>query len=128
MIGLAVMSRKDNAIGTVISIAIGTSMLQFKNIFKKPVLWLPTIIVSAILGPLSTVLFKIKTAPSGSGMGTSGVIGQIATFDAMDYSMSTLMRVGLLHIILPLILVFGIDVLFRKRGIILPGDLTLMTD
>ena len=49
MLGFAVMSRKDNNIGTVISVGIGTSMLQFKNILKKPIIWLPTIIVSAIL-------------------------------------------------------------------------------
>ena len=34
MIGFAVQSRKDNKIGTIISIGIGTSMLQFKNIKK----------------------------------------------------------------------------------------------
>ncbi|HQN74743.1 MAG TPA: PTS sugar transporter subunit IIC, partial [Bacillota bacterium] len=50
MLGFAIMSRKDNNIGTVISVAIGTSMLQFKNILKKPIIWLPTIMVSAILG------------------------------------------------------------------------------
>ncbi|MFW5838603.1 MAG: PTS transporter subunit IIC [Bacillota bacterium] len=128
MVGFAIMSRKDNSIGTVISIAIGTSMLQFKNILRKPILWLPPIIVSAILGPLSTVLFKIETAYSGSGMGTSGFIGQIATFDAMDYSFSTLMSVGLLHIVLPIILVLILDTIFRKKGLIAPGDLALITD
>ena len=35
MIGFAVQSRKDNNIGMVLSIAFGTSMLQFKNILKK---------------------------------------------------------------------------------------------
>ena len=48
MIGFAVQSRKDNSIGVVLSIAFGTSMLQFKNILRKPIIWLPTIITSAI--------------------------------------------------------------------------------
>ena len=34
MVGFAIQSRKDNNIGTVISIGIGTSMFQFKNILK----------------------------------------------------------------------------------------------
>ena len=34
-VGFAVMSRKDNKFGTVISVAFGTSMLQFKNILKS---------------------------------------------------------------------------------------------
>ena len=54
MVGFAIQSRKDNSLGMVISIGIGTSMLQFKNILKKPIIWLPTIIASAILGPIST--------------------------------------------------------------------------
>ena len=41
MVGFAVMSRKDNNIGTVVSVGVGTSMLQFKNILKKPIIWLP---------------------------------------------------------------------------------------
>ena len=35
MVGFAIQSIRDNKIGTVISVGIGTSMLQFKNILKK---------------------------------------------------------------------------------------------
>lgn len=41
MIGFAVMSMDDNDIGDVVAIGIGTSMLQFKNIVKHPIIWLP---------------------------------------------------------------------------------------
>ncbi len=127
MLGFAVMSRKDNSIGAVISIAIGTSMLQFKNILRKPIIWLPPIIVSAFLGPLSTLLFKIQTDASGAGMGTSGLVGQIATFDVMGYAPGVLFSVLILHFVLPITLVFGIDILFRKQGWIVAGDLSLQT-
>lgn len=125
MIGFAVMSRKDNNIGTVISIAIGTSMLQFKNILKNPIIWLPTIITSAILGPLSTLLFQMENIPSGSGMGTSGLIGQIGTFDAMGYTATAITGVILLHFVLPIVLVGSIDWYFRKKTWIKQGDLLL---
>lgn len=125
MLGFAVMSRKDNNIGTVISVGIGTSMLQFKNILRKPIIWLPTIIVSAILGPLATLVFKTQTNPIGSGMGTSGLVGQIATFDAMGYTSSAFLSIGILQIALPIILVWILDVLFRKKGLIQPGDLKI---
>jgi hypothetical protein len=125
MLGFAVMSRKDNNIGTVISIAIGTSMLQFKNILKKPIIWLPTIIVSAILGPVSTLLFKTQTLPAGSGMGTSGLVGQFATLDAMGNNASAYLSILVLQIALPIVLVFITDVLFRKYHLIQPGDLKL---
>ncbi len=125
MLGFAVMSRKDNNIGTILSVGIGTSMLQFKNILKKPIIWLPTIIVSAILGPLSTVLFKMTTTSIGAGMGTSGLVGQIATIDSMGVSVTSILGILILQIVLPIILVLTVDILFRKFGWIKKGDLAI---
>lgn len=122
-IGFAIQSRHDNNIGMVISIAIGTSMLQFKNILKKPIVWLPTILASAILGPVSTCLVKIKCMGSSAGMGTSGLVGQIGTFASMGNTWQTWVGIFVLEIILPLILVFLFDFLFRKLGWIKKGDL-----
>ena len=124
MVGFAVQSRKDNNIGTVISVGIGTSMLQFKNIIKKPIIWLPTIIASAILGPISTCWLQLSCMGSAAGMGTAGLVGQIGTISSMDIS-SWQLWVGLfgLEIIAPILLVFGIDLLFRKLGWIKEGDL-----
>lgn len=126
MIGFAIQSRKDNSVGQVISIGIGTSMLQFKNIIKKPVIWLPTIIVSAILGPISTMWLKLGCMGSSAGMGTAGLVGQIGTISSMGVN-SWQAWVGIfgLQIILPAILVFLIDLLFRKIGWIKEGDLKI---
>ena len=129
MIGFAVQSRKDNNIGTVISIGIGTSMLQFKNILKKPLIWLPTIITSAILGPISTCWIKVVCMGSSAGMGTAGLVGQIGTISSMLEAGSDTWRivVGILalQIVLPGVLVFFIDLLFRKLGWIKEGDLKI---
>lgn len=125
MVGFAVMSIKDNKIGTVISVGIGTSMLQFKNILRKPIIWLPTIIVSAILGPISTCVLKLKCTGSNAGMGTSGLVGQIGTFAEMGSTWQTWVGILGLQIILPAVLVFIIDKIFRKYGLIKPGDLTI---
>lgn len=124
MIGFAIQSRKDNNIGMVLSIGIGTSMLQFKNIIKKPIIWLPTIIASAILGPISTCVFKLKCMyPNNAGMGTAGLVGVIGTFNEMGFSLPNFFIIILMEIILPLILVFLIDLLFRKLKWIKEGDL-----
>ena len=129
MVGFAIQSRKDNNIGTVISIGIGTSMLQFKNILKKPVIWLPTIIASAILGPISTCWIKVICMGSSAGMGTAGLVGQIGTISSMLENGSDTWRiiVGILalQIVLPGALVFGIDLFFRKMGWIKEGDLKI---
>ena len=126
MVGFAIQSRKDNNIGMILSIGIGTSMLQFKNILKKPIIWLPTIIASAILGPISTCLFKIKCLGANAGMGTAGgvgIIGSISSSMADSFDVSMFLKIISLEVILPLLLVFIIDLLFRKLNLIQEGDL-----
>ena len=83
MVGFALMSFKDNKWNGLFSIGIGTSMLQFSNIVKKPLLWLPTIIASAIMGPLSTMVFMMENTPSGAAMGKSGLVGLFGAYEAM---------------------------------------------
>ncbi|NLV29154.1 MAG: PTS sugar transporter subunit IIC [Erysipelotrichaceae bacterium] len=126
MIGFMIQSRKDNNIGAMISIGIGTSMLQFKNIVKKPIIWLPTIIASAILGPVSTMWLKLICIGPSAGMGTAGLVGQIGTLGSMGVG-SWQAWVGIfgLQIVAPALLVFGIDLLFRKLKWIKEGDLKL---
>lgn len=124
MVGFAIQSRKDNNIGMVISIGIGTSMLQFKNILKKPIIWLPTIIASAILGPISTCLLKTICIGSSAGMGTAGLVGQIGTISSMGIgSWQAWVSIFVLQIVAPTVLVFALDLLFRHFGLIKEGDL-----
>jgi len=123
MIGFAVISFRDNGIGGSLSQGIGTSMLQFPNIVRKPQVWLPVLFASAIIGPLATVVFRMENSPIGAGMGTSGLVGQIATLEVMGSS--ALPQVLLLHFILPAVLTFAFAALFRRRGLIREGDLKL---
>ena len=126
MVGFAVQSRKDNSAGMVVSIGIGTSMLQFKNILRKPIVWLPTIIASAILGPISTCWLHVVCMGSSAGMGTAGLVGQIGTISSMGAAnWQTWVGIFALQIVAPGILVFFIDLLFRKLGWIKEGDLTV---
>lgn len=126
MIGFMVQSRKDNNLGTLISIGIGTSMLQFKNILKKPAIWLPTIIASAILGPISTCWLHVTCLGSAAGMGTAGLVGQIGTLASMGAdSWQAWVGVIGLEIVLPAILVWALDLLFRKFEMIKDGDLKI---
>ena len=123
MVGFMIQSRKDNPIGMVISIGIGTSMLQFKNILRKPIIWLPTIIASAILGPISTCWLKLACEGANAGMGTAGLVGLIGTYSTMGNTWETWVGIFGLMIVAPCLLVFVIDLLFRKFGLIKEGDL-----
>ena len=125
IIVLAAISVKENGIGGIVAQGIGTSMLQVSNIIKNPWILVPPTLASAILGPLSTVVFKMTNVPAGAGMGTSGLVGQIGTFTAMGFSVSVLLEILLLHIALPALLSIVIDRILKRAGKIKVGDYKL---
>lgn len=128
MVGFAVASYRENKIGGLLAQGLGTSMLQIGNIVRKPIIWLPAIISSAILGPVSTVLLGMTSNATGSGMGSAGLVGQIMTFQTMTQTMQpsiVLLQIILMHFILPGILAFGISEFMRKKGWIKDGDMKL---
>ena len=107
---------------------LGTSMLKVPNIMKKPIIWLPPIIASAILGPLATLVFKMQNNPAGGGMGTSGLVGQLMTWQTMSGQMNKvhlLIIILFLHIILPAVLSLIVANIMKKRGLIKDEDYKL---
>lgn len=123
MIGFAMMTMDDNDIGDVLAVGIGTSMLQFKNIVKKPIIWLPPIIASIIIAPISTVVLNIQCNPVGSGMGTAGMVGILSAIEVMgnQYWIPIL----LIDIAAPALITYAIYKAFRKLRYIKAGDLKL---
>lgn len=125
MIGFAVISYKENGPGGLIAQGIGTSMLQIPNIIRNPLIWIPPILASAVLGPISTVLLKMESNATGAGMGTSGLVGQFATIDTMGASAEVLLQIALMHFILPAIISLVVAKWMRRRNLIRPGDMKL---
>ncbi len=129
MVGFAVISYRENKFGGLISQGIGTSMIQMPNIVKKPIIWLPAIISSAILGPVSSALLKMVSTPVGSGMGSAGLVGQFAAYGAMTQSGTTpvvaLIEILVMHFVLPAVVTLGIAEAMRKLNLIKKGDLKL---
>ena len=128
MIGFAVISFKDNGFDGFFAQGLGTSMLQMPNIVKNPRIWIPPTVAGAVIAPLSTVVFKLKNTPLGSGMGTSGLVGQIGTIQAMEGAMAfpqLLLIILLLHVILPGLISYLVYRYMKKRGWIADGDMSL---
>lgn len=126
MVGFAVMSYKENGVGGLLAQGLGTSMLQMGNIVKNPRIWLPPIITSMITGPIATLVFKMENIPTGSGMGTSGLVGPLGVISAMPDG-GVKMWLGILFIcfILPAVLTLIFSELLRKIGWIKEDDLKL---
>ena len=101
MIGFAVISYKANGMGGLAAQGLGTSMLQVPNIIKNPWILLPPTLAAAVTGPVSTLLMGMTNVPSGAGMGTCGLVGQISTFTSMGFTGAVLLKVLILHFALP---------------------------
>lgn len=125
MVGFAVASYRDNGFGGALSQGIGTSMLQFPNILKRPQIWLAPTLASAILGPVSTALLEMENTSAGAGMGTSGFVGQFGAFGAMGVSKDTVITILLMHFVLPALLTLAFDLIFRKLGWVKKGDMKI---
>ncbi len=125
MIGFAVASYQDNGTEGLLSQGLGTSMLQMPNIVKNPYIFIPPIVASAIIGPISTTIFHMESVASGAGMGTSGLVGQVATFEAMGLSFQTFSAVILLHFILPAIITLIVHKFLLSKGYVKAGDMKL---
>ena len=137
MIGFAVISFAVNGVGGLVAQGIGTSMLQMGNIVKKPAIWIPATLASAITGPLATCVFKLKMdgAPISSGMGTCGLVGQIGVYtgwvkgvaEGSKAAITGMDWLGLILIsfILPAILSYVFHVICKKAGLYKDEDLKL---
>ena len=128
MFGFAVASYRENKIGGLLAQGVGTSMLQVPNIVRKPVIWLPAIISSAILGPVSTLVFHMTSNATGSGMGTAGLVGQIMTYQVMTETLPAvvvLAEIALMHFLLPAAISLAVSEVMRKKAWIKFGDMKL---
>ena len=128
MVGFAVASYRENKVGGLLAQGVGTSMLQVPNIVKKPIIWLPAILSSAILGPVGTIVLEMTNNATGSGMGTAGLVGQIMTYQTMvatEPPMLVLGKILLIQIILPAVVTLLISEFMRKKGWIKYGDMKL---
>ncbi|MDO4789080.1 MAG: PTS sugar transporter subunit IIC [Johnsonella sp.] len=143
MVGFAVCAYRDNKLNGLASIGLGTSMLLVPNLVRKPILWLPPVIASAITGPIASVVFRLSQngAAISSGMGTCGLVGPIGVVTGWMHPSEKALELGLhamqpgiwdwlglalVCFVLPAIISLSVSELMRKKGWIKPGDYKLV--
>lgn len=128
MVGFAVASYRENRLGGLLAQGLGTSMLQVPNIVRRPLIWLPEIITSALLAPISTAVLKMTSNSVGAGMGTSGLVGPLMTWQTMYGTISPALlfvEILFMYFILPGAITLTLSEGFRKAGWIKYGDMKL---
>lgn len=129
MVGFAVASYRENKLGGLIAQGVGTSMLQMPNIVRHPQIWIPAIVSSAVLGPISSAVLKMTCYASGSGMGTSGLVGPIMTYTSMVDSgidsVTAIIEIIVMLFVAPALISLAVSEFMRKKKLISFGDMKL---
>ena len=132
MVGFAVASFRENGVGGLVSQGLGTSMLQMGNIMKKPAVWVPALVASAVGGPVATCVFSLEQngAAIASGMGTCGLVGPIGVYTgwvANGVTPGAFEWIGLIvvRVVLPAVVAWVVSELMRRAGVIADGDMAL---
>ena len=124
MLGLGIMSLQDNDLGDSIAVLFGSSMLQFVNCLKHPIILIPPLISSIVCGMLSAGLFQVTTTTHAAAMGGTALIGIIETVNYMGMQYWIIPVVTC--VILPIIINFFIYQLLRRARYISHGDLRIL--
>lgn len=129
MIGFAVASYRENKLGGLISQGVGTSMIQMPNIVRNIRIWIPATVASLVLGPISSALLGMTSNAVGSGMGTSGLVGPISTFQVMTSAgndpIIVFIEIIIMYFIAPSVISLAVSEFLRKIKWIKHGDMKL---
>ena len=133
MVGFAVMSFRENRWGGLIAQGLGTSMLQMGNIIRRPQIWLPTIITSAVTGPLSTAVLHNEHAVLSASTLMTGQYGEEGIFTSLpcvigaEGEMGAFQWIGLVLIcvVIPAVLTLALSELMLKLKLYKSEDMKL---
>lgn len=128
MIGFAVAGWKDNGVAGLLVHGLGTSSLQFPNILKRPQIWIPVIVSSAVLGPAGTLLLHMTNNSAGAVMGTTALIGPLMSWQVMTQSeqgIIVFIKIIVIQFVLPAVLTLFVAEGMRKMNWIRSGDMKL---
>lgn len=122
--GLAFISRKENDLGGFLAQGICTPKVQLPNITKNPYIILPTVIASAIVGPIATLIFNLEATKEIAGMGLSSFVAPLNMIANSD-SNFVIISMLICYIIIPIAVSIIIVKFLKNRNLIKEGDFTL---
>ena len=109
---LVVHSWRTNKSGVTIAIALGAMKMMMPNLFRHPIILLPTLI-TAIVSAIPVALFHVSGTPASAGFGLVGLVGPLASLDAGKASINIVMAL-LVWIVIPAIVAVICQFVFEK--------------
>ncbi|WP_442602243.1 PTS transporter subunit IIC [Paenibacillus sp. KN14-4R] len=123
-IGLAVISAKENNLGATLAQAVCTPKIQLPNITQNIRIIVPSLIASAITGPVSTFVFGIEISKEYAGLGLCALVAPIHLLTKYD-AMLIIPAMLVTYVLIPAIVSYIVYLIMKKRGWIRPGDLKI---
>lgn len=123
--GLAFISRKENDLGGILVQAICTPKIQLPNITKNPYIILPTVISSAIVGPIATLIFHLEATKEIAGMGLSSLVAPLNLITNSDNKVLVIVSMLVCYVIIPIVISYFVAVFLKKKNMIKEGDFAL---
>lgn len=109
---LVVHSWRTNKSGVTIAIALGAMKMMMPNLFRYPIIILPTLITAA-LSAIPVALFHVSGTPVSAGFGLVGLVGPLASLDAGKASINIVMAL-IVWIVFPVVVAMICRFLFEK--------------
>ncbi|WP_278954502.1 PTS sugar transporter subunit IIC [Lactobacillus apis] len=109
---LVVHSWRTNKSGVTIAIALGAMKMMMPNLFRHPIILLPSLI-TAIVSAIPVALLHVSGTPASAGFGLVGIVGPLASMDAGKYSLNFIIAL-LVWIVIPAIVAIICRFLFEK--------------
>ncbi len=122
-IGFSVISAKENNLGGILAQALCTPKVQLPNITKNPIILLPTVVASAIVGPVSALIFQLEAGKEIAGLGLSSFIAPINLIS--NQGLGVVPAMVITYIVIPVAVSYIIYIALRKAGRIHSGDMTV---
>ncbi|MGR5999257.1 PTS transporter subunit IIC [Bacillus cereus] len=122
-IGFSVISAKENNLGGILAQALCTPKVQLPNITKNPMILVPTVVASAIVGPVSALIFQLEAGKEIAGLGLSSLIAPINLISSQGWEVIPAMVIT--YIVIPVAVSYILYIALKKAGRIHSGDMTV---
>lgn len=109
---LVVHSWRTNKSGVTLAVALGAMKMMMPNLFRHPIILLPTLI-TAIVSAIPVALFHVSGTPASAGFGLVGLVGPLASIDAGKASISVILAL-IVWIVIPAVVAIVCRFAFEK--------------
>lgn len=114
MFGLAIGGRRVNKFGVCLAHIFGSPKMSMTNVMLKPMLVLPIVLNAGILGIVASIL-NIQGTSTSAGLGLVGLVGPLTYLSISGWTIVTILITLGAFFVLPFILAYISDKLFKDH-------------